>query len=117
MKPITTAPWYLRPFYSRGEYSPRLTMAWLTLMFTFWLIRRWITTPSQILAGVLVQPQSVAELCGILLGFAGLLLGLGTFQKVRLDGPPPAPEVDNSTSIQADTAPVSATNVTMSPNP
>jgi hypothetical protein len=108
MKP-TTPPWYLRPLYSRGEYSPRLTMAWLTLLFTFWLIWRWITTPSQILAGVLVQPQSVAELGGILLGFAGLLLGLGTFQKVKLDGPPPAPD----TQITADTAPVSADTVTM----
>jgi hypothetical protein len=112
MKP-TTAPWYLRPLYSRGEYSPRLTMAWLTLLFTFWLIRRWVTTPPAVLNGILVQPQSIAEVVGILAALIGALLSLGTLQKIRMDGPPPAPETDNSTNIQADTAPVSATNVTL----
>jgi hypothetical protein len=111
----TTEPrWYLRPLYSRGAYSPRLSMAWLILLFTFWLIRRWITTPSQILNGVLVPPQSVGELVAILMGAVLTLVGYGTYQKVKLEGPPPVPEVDNSsTSIQAGTAPVSATNVTL----
>lgn len=105
--------WYLRPLFSRGEYSPRLTMAWLVVLFALWLTRRWVTTPAQVVNGILIQPASVAELVGLFLGFAGLLLGLGTFQKVRLDGPPPAPE----TQVVADTAPVSGENVTVNPQP
>jgi len=92
----TRPPWYLRPLYSRGSYSPRLTMAWLVVLFALWLTRRWITTPAQILNGVLVQPPSVAELVGILLGFASVLLGMGTFQKIKLgDTAPSAGEIES----------------------
>jgi hypothetical protein len=108
--------WYLAPFYSRKEFSPRLLMAWVVLGFMLWLIRRWITTPSQVLNGLLIQPPSVAEVVGILAALIGGLLSLGTLQKIRLDGPPPASEIDNSsTTIQADTAPVSANSVTVNP--
>ena len=96
------APWYLRPLYSRGEYSPRLTMAWLVLLFALWLIRRWITTPAQILSGVLVQPPSVTELVVALLGFAGLLLGLGTLQKIQLGDAAPSAGALESEATKAD---------------
>lgn len=98
LKPVG-APWYLRPLYSRGSYSPRLTMAWLVVVFALWLIRRWITTPVQVVNGILVQPASVAELVGLLLGFAGLLLGLGTLQKVKLGDASPSPgEIEASST-------------------
>jgi hypothetical protein len=114
--PLVNVPWYKAPVYSRKEFSPRLLMAWVVLGFMLWLIRRWITTPSQVLNGILIQPPSVAEVVGILAALLGGLLSLGTLQKIRLDGPPPASEVDNSTTIQADSAPVSANSVTVNPS-
>ena len=92
------AAWYLRPLYSRGSYSPRLTMAWLVVVFALWLIRRWITTPAQILNGILVQPPGVTELVVALLSFAGLLLGLGTIQKIQLGDAAPSPGAIESDS-------------------
>lgn len=81
----------MAPLKSRGRFSPRLLMAWVTLGFTFWLIRRWITTEPKVLNNILVLPRDVVEVVGILIGLVGLLLGLGTFQKVQLGDTAPAP--------------------------
>lgn len=102
-------PWFLRPLYSRGSYSPRLTAAWSTLLFTFWLIRRWITFEPKVMAGILLQSPQIGEVVGILIALVAALFGLGTLQKVRLDGPPPAPD----TQVIADSAPVQADTVNL----
>lgn len=91
--------WYLAPLYSRGRFSPRLLMAWQAFYLTCWVVIRWMLVKAQVLNGVLIQPAGIGEIVGLLLGFIGLLLGLGTFQKVKLDGPPEqAPAVGQSES-------------------
>lgn len=114
--------WFVAPLYARGYFSPRLLMAWQAFYFSCWLAGHYVLKPATVVnLGTKAAPvfQMVPavnpfELVGLIIGLVGLLLGLGTFQKVRLDGPPPAPEVDNSTNtLTAQKASVSAQNLTM----
>ncbi|MDB5243622.1 MAG: hypothetical protein JWP57_4247 [Spirosoma sp.] len=84
--------WFVAPFYSRGSFSPRLLMAWVTLFFSFWLAVQ-ATAPAVLLGTQVVQPSPLLfELVAVFVALIGSLLALGTLQKLRLEGPPPAPE-------------------------
>lgn len=85
------AAWYLRPLYARGNYSPRLTMAWVLTGFMLWLIRRWITFDPKVVNGILLQAPSITEVVGILAALIASLVGLGTLQKVKLGDAAPSP--------------------------
>ena len=94
--------WYVAPFYSRGEFSPRLLMAWATLFFSFWLAYKAVAPPT-LLAAQIVQPSPIlGELVLTFVGLIASLLALGTFQKVRLDGPAIGP--DTQTTILGNAA-------------
>lgn len=87
-------PWFMRPLYSRGSYSPRLTMAWQAFYFTCfltWKIVEALTNPKGVTTAL---TQNASLLVQIIFGFVGLivsLMGMGTFQKVKLGDLSPSP--------------------------
>ena len=90
--------WYLAPLFARGQFSPRLLMAWQAFYFACWLAAHYALTPASMVnigskaAPVyqLVPAVNPLELVLGFLGLVGLLLGLGTLTKYKLGDVAPA---------------------------
>ena len=112
-----------RSFVENERLSPRLLTVFAFVGAALLLIWRGATTPAHVEGGIILTawpPEYIWS--GLMLTIAGLL-GLGkvveSWQRVKLEGPPEAPQIDQSTTIKADTAPVSAdtVNVNTAPGP
>lgn len=104
-----------RSVTENDRLSPRLATVFAFVAAALALLWHGARTPAVVLNGVIITawpPEYIwSGLCLIIAGLLGLGKVVDAFTKVKLEGPPPAPD----TQINAESAPVSGENVTVNP--
>lgn len=97
----------MRSVMENDRFSPRLLTTFSLVAAALALLWRGATTPPKVINGILVTGWPPEYIWATLCALIAALLGLGTLAKIKLEGPPPAPD----TQITAESAPVSAGTV------
>lgn len=110
LKPIR---FLYRSVTENDRLSPRLATVFAFVAAALALLWHGARTPAVVLNGVIITawpPEYIwSGLCLIIAGLLGLGKVVDAYAKVKLEGPP----ADNSTTIRAESAPISATTVNL----
>ena len=110
---LTPIRYLYRSVTENDRLSPRLATVFAFVAAALALLWHGARTPAVVLNGVIITawpPEYIwSGLCLIIAGLLGLGKVVDAYAKVKLEGPP----ADNSTTIQADAASVSANTVNL----
>lgn len=110
---LTPIRYLYRSVTENDRLSPRLATVFAFVAAALALLWHGARTPAVVLNGVIITawpPEYIwSGLCLIIAGLLGLGKVVDAFTKVKLEAPP----ADNSTTIQTDSAAVSANTVNM----
>ncbi len=95
-----------------GRFSPRLLTTFSFVLAALLLLWRGAVVKPQVINGILVTGWPPEYIWATLCALIAALLGLGTLAKIKLEGPPPAPD----TQITAEQANVTGGPVSINPN-
>ncbi len=102
----------MRSVMENERFSPRLLTTFGFTLSALGLLLKGALTKPALLSGILVTGYPPEYIWAGLLAIIAALLGLGTLTKIKLEGPPPAPD----TQINTDTANVTGGPVSINPN-
>lgn len=102
----------MRSVMEQDRFSPRLLTTFALVAAALLLLWRGASTPVRVINGILVTGWPPEYIWATLCALIAALLGLGTLAKIKLEGPPPAPE----TQINTDQATVTGGPVNITPS-